>query len=105
MRIMHFHTLPSYPVQKQGKKGAKTVEAHRFITALTLIDPSTIEVETAMHKEGTLKPHEFIGTLLELNTEEIKGLRVTKTETLFHQERGHIPAVKTAEPFLPPSLR
>ena len=104
-RIAHFHALPSYPMQKQGKKGAKTVDAHRFTTALTLANLSTIEVETAMLKEGTLKPHEIISTLLELSTEEMKRLRVTKTKTIFHDEEGAIPAAKTAELFLPTPLR
>jgi radical SAM-linked protein len=97
--IAHFHALPSYPMQKPGKKGVKTVDAHHFITALTLLDPSTITVETVLRKEGTLKPHEFIGTLLGLSPEETKRLRVTKTKTLFHEEGGRIPAVETAELF------
>ena len=34
----------------------------------------------------TLKPHEFIGVLLNLSVEDVKVMRLTKTATQFHPD-------------------
>jgi hypothetical protein len=39
-----------------------------------------------MTDTGTLKPHEFIGVLLDLSAEDVKVMRLTKTATQFHPD-------------------
>ena len=60
------------------------IDAKHLITALALTTPSTLTVEVAMTDTGTLKPHEFIGVLLNLSAEDVKVMRLTKTATQFH---------------------
>lgn len=83
-RLNEFHAAPTFPVRKHTRNGEKTVDAKQFIAQVALTAPLTLGLETVMTAAGTLKPHEFVGTLFRLTAGDIKVLRVRKVHTLFH---------------------
>jgi radical SAM-linked protein len=78
-----FHQASSFPMRKHSKGGGKIVDAKQFISQVALTTPCTLSVDTRVTKTGTVKPHEFIGTLFALTPEEVKVLRLTKIQTIF----------------------
>ncbi len=85
-RLLHFHQAAIFPIHKRTRHRERTLDAKQIISALTLETPLTLSIAIAMTEVGTLKPHEFIGTLLTLSPQEVKLLRVTKTVTQFRPE-------------------
>jgi len=71
-------------MRKHTRSGEKLIDAKDFVAEVTLAAPLTLHLETKMTGAGTIKPHEFVGLLLELTPEEVKVLRLKKTHTLFH---------------------
>lgn len=88
-RLSAFHLAPSLPMQKHSRAGNKTVDAKQFIEELALTAPLRLHFIVKKTGAGTIKPHEFVGTLLDLTPEETKVLRVTKIQTLFHSLVDH----------------
>jgi hypothetical protein len=70
-------------MQKSTRHGEKTVDAKLLIAHVALIAPLQLSLETLKTRAATLKPHEFVGTLLSLTPEEMKVLRVRKLQTIF----------------------
>ncbi len=85
-RIGKFHQARTFPIRKRTRHRERTLDAKQLISALTLETPLTLSIDIAMTDVGTLKPHEFLGTLLTLSPQEVKTLRVTKTATQFRSE-------------------
>jgi radical SAM-linked protein len=83
-RLTEFHAATTFPMRKHTRSGEKVVDAKQFIAGVALTAPLTLSIETAMTDAGTIKPHEFAGLLLGLTPEEVKVLRLTKIQTLFH---------------------
>jgi radical SAM family uncharacterized protein/radical SAM-linked protein len=83
-RLSEFHAAPTFPVRKHTRGGEKTVDAKQFVSQIALATPLTLSLEVQMTSAGTIKPHEFVGTLLGLSAEEIKVLRLRKIHTSFH---------------------
>jgi radical SAM-linked protein len=83
-RLHAFHGAATFPMRKHSRSGEKKVDAKDFIAEVTLAAPLTLYLETKMTGAGTIKPHEFVGLLLDLTQEEIKVLRLKKIHTLFH---------------------
>ncbi|MGE0822679.1 MAG: TIGR03960 family B12-binding radical SAM protein [Candidatus Binatia bacterium] len=88
-QIHRFHTAPAFPVQKHTRGGEKTVDAKLFVAAITLAAPSRLSFIIRKTSAGTIKPHDFVGSLLGLTNEESKILRLTKIQTFFHSDAGH----------------
>jgi radical SAM-linked protein len=82
-RLGTFHASPTFPLRKYVHGKEKTVDAKRFVAGITLIAPHALSIETVVTNTGTIKPQEFVGTLLGLTPEESKILRLTKTQTFF----------------------
>jgi radical SAM-linked protein len=78
-----FATATTFPMQKSTRHGEKTVDAKLLIAHVALTAPLQLSLETIKTRAGTLKPHEFVGTLLSLTPEETKVLRVRKLQTIF----------------------
>lgn len=87
-RLTEFHAATTFPMRKYTRSGEKVVDAKQFIAGVALTAPLTLSIETAMTDAGTIKPHEFAGLLLGLTPEEVKVLRLTKIQTLFHACSG-----------------
>ena len=85
-RLSAFHQAETFPMRKRTRHRERMIDAKHLITALALTTPSTLTVEVAMTDTGTLKPHEFIGVLLNLCVEDVKVMRLTKTATQFHPD-------------------
>ena len=85
-RLSHFYQADTFPMRKRTRHRERVVDAKLFITDIALTTPTTLGVVVAMTDIGTLKPHEFIGTLLDLTSQAVKTLRVTKTQTRFHSD-------------------
>jgi radical SAM family uncharacterized protein/radical SAM-linked protein len=83
-RLSEFHASPIFPMRKYTRGGEKIVDAKQFVSQVALTTPFTLSLEMQMTSAGTLKPHEFVGTLLGLSPEEIKVLRLRKIQTYFH---------------------
>ena len=78
-----FATAETFPMQKSTRHGEKTVDAKLLIAHVALTAPLQLSLETLKTRAATLKPHEFVGTLLSLTPEETKVLRVRKLQTIF----------------------
>ena len=85
-RLGQFHQAQTFPIRKRTRHRERTLDAKQLVSALTLETPLTLSVDIAMTDVGTLKPHEFIGSLLTLSPQEVKILRVTKTVTQFRSD-------------------
>jgi len=83
-RLSAFHSASTLPMRKHTRSGEKIIDAKDFVSEVTLTAPLTLHLETKITGAGTIKPHEFVGLLLELTPEEVKVLRLKKTHTLFH---------------------
>src|SRR5215470_12131156 len=83
-RLSAYHASASTPIHKHTRSGGKMVDAKQFVANVALSTPQTLTVELRMTEAGTIKPHDFVGVLLELAPEEAKILRLTKVRTLFH---------------------
>jgi radical SAM-linked protein len=83
-RLSAFRVATALPMRKHSRGGEKMVDAKDFVAEVTLSAPSTLYLETQITGAGTIKPHEFVGLLLELTQEEVKVLRLKKIHTLFH---------------------
>jgi radical SAM-linked protein len=92
-RLSSFHLASSLPMQKHSRAGNKTVDAKKFIEELALTSPLRLSFIVKKTSAGTIKPHEFVGTLLDLTPEETKVLRLTKIQTLFHSLVDHVEEV------------
>ena len=79
-----YHAATSIPLRKHTRSGDKIVDAKQFVERVALTTPTTVQLELRVTPAGTIKPHEFAGTLFGLTTEEAKILRLTKIQTLFH---------------------
>lgn len=79
-----YHAADTFPLRKHSRGGDKIVDAKQFVASVTLSTPLTLALELRMTEAGTIKPHEFIGALLALTTEEAKILHLKKIQTLFH---------------------
>lgn len=88
-RLSTFHRASSLPMQKHSRAGNKTVDAKHFVEEVTLTAPLRLSFIVKKTSAGTIKPHEFVGTLLDLTPEETKVLRLTKIQTLFHSFVDH----------------
>jgi radical SAM-linked protein len=84
VRLNAFHAATQLPMQKHTRGGEKTVDAKQFVSGVALTSPHSLSFATKKTSAGMIKPHEFIGTLLGLTSEETKVLRLTKIQTLFH---------------------
>lgn len=73
-----------FPLRKHSRSGEKLVDAKQFVASVALSTPFALSLELRMTEAGTIKPHDFVGLLLELNAEETKVLHLRKIETLFH---------------------
>ena len=78
-----FATAATFPMQKSSRHGEKTVDAKPLIAHVALTAPLQLSLATVKTRAGTLKPHEFVGTLLSLTPEETRVLRVRKLQTIF----------------------
>jgi hypothetical protein len=78
------------------------VDAKQFVANVALSTPQTLTVELRVTEAGTIKPHDFVGVLLELAPEEAKILRLTKVQTLFHSPITTELPSSEAVPTLPP---
>ena len=96
-RLSEFQAAATFPMRKHTRNGDKIVDAKQFITQVALTALLTLSIEIALTSAGTLKPHEFVGVLLGLTTEEIKLLRLTKIHTLFHPSSGLLPKATREE--------
>jgi radical SAM family uncharacterized protein/radical SAM-linked protein len=83
-RLSTFHSAAAFPMRKHTRGGEKIIDAKDFVAEVTLTAPLTLHLEMKMTGAGTIKPHEFVGLLLELTQEEVKVLRLKKIHTLFH---------------------
>ncbi|HKA54832.1 MAG TPA: TIGR03936 family radical SAM-associated protein, partial [Candidatus Binatia bacterium] len=83
-RLSEFRAASTFPVRKHTRGGEKTVDAKQFVSQVALATPLTLSLEVQMTGAGTIKPHDFVGTLLGLSAEEIKVLRLRKIHTSFH---------------------
>ncbi len=83
-RLSAYHASASAPIHKHTRSGGKMVDAKQFIANVVLSTPQTLNIELRVTEAGTIKPHDFVGVLLELAPEEAKILRLTKIQTLFH---------------------
>ena len=83
-RLSAFHLAASLPMQKHSREGNKTVDAKQFVEEVVLTAPLRLNFIVKKTSAGTIKPQEFVGTLLDLTPEETKVLRLTKIQTLFH---------------------
>jgi radical SAM-linked protein len=88
-RLSGFYLAPSLPMRKHSRAGDKTVDAKHFIEGVALTSPLRLSFIVKKTDAGTIKPHEFVGTLLGLTPEETKVLRLTKIQTLFHSPVDH----------------
>lgn len=102
-RLSAFATSPTFPMTKQTRSGEKNIDAKPFIVSLALSAPHTLRLEIRKTDAGTIKPHDFVGALFGLTREEVKLLRVRKTQTCFHppnsptlSEGTHDPSFVTA---------
>ena len=82
-RLRSFADADTFALRRRNRHRERTLDAKQFVNDLTLVTPSLLSVDIAMTGLGTLKPHEFIGSLLGLSPHDIKLLRVTKTATSF----------------------
>jgi radical SAM-linked protein len=92
-RLSAYHMRDTVPLRKHSRSGEKIVDAKQFVTSVTLSTPLTLSLELRMTDAGTIKPHDFVGALLELTSEEAKILRLRKIQTLFHS--AMLPTVST----------
>lgn len=89
-RLSAYHAASSLPMQKHSRAGNKTVDAKHFVDEVALTTPHRLSFTVKKTSAGTIKPHEFVGTLLALTPEETKVLRLTKIQTLFHSLVDHV---------------
>ena len=82
-RLRSFAEADAFTMRRRNRHRERTLDAKQFIIALALVTPSLLSVDIAMTGLGTLKPHEFVGSLLGLSPDDVKLLRVTKTATRF----------------------
>ena len=88
-QLSAFRSAHSLPMQKHSRAGKKTVDAKQFVDELALTAPLRLNFLVKKTGAGTIKPHEFVGTLFDLTPEETKVLRLTKIQTLFHSLSEH----------------
>jgi radical SAM-linked protein len=88
-QLSAFRSAHSLPMQKHSRAGKKTVDAKQFVDELALTAPLRLNFIVKKTGAGTIKPHEFVGTLFDLTPEETKVLRLTKIQTLFHSLSKH----------------
>ncbi|MBI3796846.1 MAG: TIGR03960 family B12-binding radical SAM protein [Deltaproteobacteria bacterium] len=83
-KLNEFHASPTFPLRKHTRGGEKIVDAKQFVSQVALTTRFTLHLETQLTSAGTIKSHEFVGTLFGLSPEEIKVLRLRKIQTCFH---------------------
>ena len=88
-QLSAFRSAHSLPMQKHSRAGKKMVDAKQFVDELALTAPLRLNFLVKKTGAGTIKPHEFVGTLFDLTPEETKVLRLTKIQTLFHSLSEH----------------
>lgn len=79
-RLAAFTDAASFPVTKQIKGRARTIDARASVT-IRQSGSRSLQVETAVTRAGTLKPHHVVATLLDLTDFESQLLGVTKIGT------------------------
>jgi radical SAM family uncharacterized protein/radical SAM-linked protein len=95
-RVAAFDQARSFPVCKRGKRGAtKTVDV-RATTTIEVGGPGHLQLEVRCDTQGSAPPAAIVGTLLALDDDATRQLRITKVATLF---RGD------PEPVLPGAAR
>jgi radical SAM-linked protein len=80
-RLAAFESATSFPMAKRIKGRTRTIDARASVTVRRSGD-RMLQVETAVTRGGTLKPHDVVATLLGLSELEAQLLAVTKTGTM-----------------------
>ncbi len=105
-RVRAFQEASTFLMHKHTRNGQHQIDAKQCVTSLVLSAPQTLYLEVIPTATGMVKPHEFVGALLDLTREEVKLLRVTKVRTNFHHAAEPLVSAATtvtlAQP--PPSI-
>ena len=94
-QLSAYRSASSLLMQKHRRAGNKTVDAKLFVDELALTTPQQLTFIVKKTSAGTIKPHDFVGTFLDLTPEETKVLRLTKIQTLFHSRSAPLAADDT----------
>jgi hypothetical protein len=80
-RLAEFAAAVTFPIAKRIKGRMRTIEARTSVT-IRRSGPRTVQVQTAVTRAGTLKPHHVVATLFDLTDLETQLLGVTKIGTI-----------------------
>lgn len=89
-RLAAFANATTFPVTKQIKGRARTIDARASVT-IRQSARRTLQIETAVTRAGTLKPHHVVATLFDLTDFESQLLGVTKIGTTLLTETRPLP--------------
>lgn len=78
--VDRFARAEAFPIEKRVKGVRRQFDA-RAIVSLSQTGPHALLVETRITPQGTLKPHDFVATLLGLSTNDAQLLQVVKVGT------------------------
>jgi len=78
--IDRFARAETFPVEKHVKGVRRELDA-RSLVSLSQTGPHALLVETRITRQGTLKPHDFVATLLGLSKSDAQLLQVVKVGT------------------------
>jgi radical SAM family uncharacterized protein/radical SAM-linked protein len=89
-RLAAFSEAATFPVAKTIKGRTRTIDA-RASVAMHRTGTRTLQVETAVSRHGTLKPHHVVAALLDLTDLESQLLGVTKIATTLRADASLTP--------------
>lgn len=93
-RIAAYDAAATYPVGKRTGNGSVKMIDVRPTTSIRLAGPRHLEIEIECTSRGTIQPGGLVAALLGLDDDTARGLRVTKTATVFRNPAG--PAAASA---------
>jgi radical SAM family uncharacterized protein/radical SAM-linked protein len=85
-RIAAFNAATEYPLTKQMKTEARTVNARPFVADLQLVDPAAVDATILFGTTGTLRPAELMAAILGVDVPTARALPMRKVATLLRNE-------------------
>ena len=99
-RVAAFERADSYPVTKRIKGRDRTIDARRSVS-IRCNGPRLLHVQTAVTRQGTLKPNAIVAAIFALDDLESALLSVTKIGTVVDEAVAATPVATTAEAVAP----
>ncbi|EFK11409.1 radical SAM family uncharacterized protein [delta proteobacterium NaphS2] len=83
-KLMEFLRSKHFEVVKINKKGEHTLDARKLVTAIKIVSPEQLDVTIRQTDTLTLKPAEIVKGVFYLGEDELSGMKILKTEQIFH---------------------